>query len=168
MTTSLVVFFTANERDSIFHQYRTRRLKKKRLQCKTIFKIKQIRSEYLAQKREKSEFSNKFQTAFRNTYVHILYITVFVISCRSHFCENFELHYSESGDFAQYVKNGYYKKSASETEKSWLTACCSSYIKTILTTFRNTYQQGPSLLKNFGGDKPYCVRFDDATMFTQP
>jgi len=41
-----VVFFTANERDSIFHQYRRRRLKKKPLQCKTIIKIKEIRSEY--------------------------------------------------------------------------------------------------------------------------
>jgi len=28
--------------------------------------------------------------------------------------------------------------------------------------------QGPSLLKNFGGDKPYCLRFDDVNMFTQP
>jgi len=28
--------------------------------------------------------------------------------------------------------------------------------------------QGPSLLKNFGGDKPYCFRFSDVTMFTQP
>ena len=35
-----VVFFTANERDSIFHQYRRRRLRKKPLQCKTIFNIK--------------------------------------------------------------------------------------------------------------------------------
>jgi len=26
--------------------------------------------------------------------------------------------------------------------------------------------QGPSLLKNFGGDKPYCLRFDDVSMFT--
>jgi len=41
---SKVVFFTANETDSIFHQHRRRRLKKKPLQCKTIFKIKQIRS----------------------------------------------------------------------------------------------------------------------------
>jgi len=50
----------------MFHQYRRRRLKKT-LQCKTIIKTKEIRSEYSAQKHEKSEFSNKFQTAFRNT-----------------------------------------------------------------------------------------------------
>jgi len=29
-------------------------------------------------------------------------------------------------------------------------------------------RQGPSLLKIFGRDKPYCLRFDDVTMFTQP
>jgi len=29
-------------------------------------------------------------------------------------------------------------------------------------------EQGPSVLKNFGGGKPYCLRFDDVTMFTQP
>jgi len=52
---------------------------KKALQCKTIIKTKEIRFEYLTQKHEKSEFSNKFQTAFRNTYQHIFYITVFVI-----------------------------------------------------------------------------------------
>jgi len=74
-----VVFFTAKERDSIFHNYRRRRLKNKALQCKTIIKIKEIRSEYLVQKHEKGKFSNKFQTTFRNTYVHIFYITVFVI-----------------------------------------------------------------------------------------
>jgi len=28
--------------------------------------------------------------------------------------------------------------------------------------------QGPSFLKNFGGDKPHCLRFDDVTMFTKP
>jgi len=33
---------------------------KETLECKNITKIKQIRSEYLAQKYEKSEFSNKF------------------------------------------------------------------------------------------------------------
>jgi len=27
---------------------------------------------------------------------------------------------------------------------------------------------GLSLLKSFGGDKPYCLRFDDVTIFTQP
>jgi len=31
-----VVFFTANEKDSVFHQYRRRRLKKKPLQCKAL------------------------------------------------------------------------------------------------------------------------------------
>jgi len=30
-----------------------------------------------------------------------------------------------------------------------------------------TDAQGPSLLQNFGGGKPYCLRFDDVTMFTQ-
>jgi len=33
---------------------------------------------------------------------------------------------------------------------------------------RCTRGQGPSVLKNFGGDKTYCLRFDDVTMFTQP
>jgi len=28
--------------------------------------------------------------------------------------------------------------------------------------------QGPSLLKDFGGEKSYCLRFDDVTTFTQP
>jgi len=28
--------------------------------------------------------------------------------------------------------------------------------------------QGLCLLKNFGGPNLYCLRFDDATMFTQP
>jgi len=55
-----VVFFTANQRDSIFPKYKRRRLKTKPLQCKTLIKIKEIRSEYLAHKHEKSEFSNKF------------------------------------------------------------------------------------------------------------
>jgi len=30
-----------------------------------------------------------------------------------------------------------------------------------------TFTQGPSLFKNFGMDKPYFLRFDDVTMFTQ-
>jgi len=95
------------------------------LQGKTIFKIKQIRSKYLSQKQEKSEFSNKFQTVFRNTNVHIFYTTVFVISCRFHFCQNFELHCSESRDFEKNVKYGFYEQLASETEKSWLPTCFS-------------------------------------------
>jgi len=65
---NVAVFFTANKRDSIFHQYRRRRLQKKPLQCQTVIKIKEIRSEYLAQKHEKSEISNNDQIAFRNTY----------------------------------------------------------------------------------------------------
>jgi len=31
-----------------------------------------------------------------------------------------------------------------------------------------TYTQGLSLLNNFGGDKPFCLRFDAVIMFTQP
>jgi len=54
----------------ISDQYRRRWLKMKPLQCKTSYKIKQIRSEYLAQKHEKSEFSNRFQDQVRT---HILY-----------------------------------------------------------------------------------------------
>jgi len=73
------IFFTANERDSIFRRNRRRSLKNKPLQCKSIIKFKEIRSEYVAQTHEKSEFSNKFQTAFWNTNEHIYYITVFVI-----------------------------------------------------------------------------------------
>jgi len=95
-----VVFFTANEMDSIFHHYRRRRLKKKLLQCKTIIKIKEIQSEHLAQKHEKSEFSNNFQTTFRNTYVHIFYVTVFVISCRFHICQNWR-------DLEQNIRYGF-------------------------------------------------------------
>jgi len=60
-------------------------LKKKPLQFKTIFKSKQIHSDYSAYKHENSKFSNKFQTAFQGEYVHIFYITVFVISCKFHF-----------------------------------------------------------------------------------
>jgi len=32
----------------------------------------------------------------------------------------------------------------------------------------STGKQGPSLKKKFGEGKPYCFRFDDVTMFTQP
>jgi len=32
----------------------------------------------------------------------------------------------------------------------------------------STGVQGPSLLENFGGDKPLLFAFDDATMSTQP
>jgi len=32
----------------------------------------------------------------------------------------------------------------------------------------DAYDQGQSLLKNFGGTNLYCLRFDDVTMFTQP
>ena len=87
------IFFTNQHKQSSFLYSQGKRfnipwvqktdLKKKPLQCKTIIKIKE---KYLAQKHEKSEFSNKFKTAFRNTYEHILYTTVFVISCRFHFC----------------------------------------------------------------------------------
>jgi len=79
MTKCKIFFFTAVERDLIFHQHRRRRLKKKPLQCKTIFKNKQICPEYLAQKNVKREFSNKFQTAFRHKHVHIFHINVFVM-----------------------------------------------------------------------------------------
>jgi len=50
-------------------------------------------------------------------------------------------------------------------------------IKSVYTFFVNMrihqnvikpWLQGPSLLKNFAGDNPYCLRFDDVTMFTQP
>jgi len=99
-----VVFLTANERGSLFHHCRRRRLKKKPLQWKILIKIKEIRSEYLVQKHDISEFSNKFQTTFQNTYVHIFYITAFIISCRFHTCQQFQLHYSESRDFDQNVR----------------------------------------------------------------
>jgi len=30
--------------------------------------------------------------------------------------------------------------------------------------FQYTWGQGPSLLKKFGGDNSYCLRFDDVTI----
>ena len=121
-----VVFITAKEKDSMFHQYRTRRLKKKPFQCKTIIKIKEIHSGYLALKHEKSEFSNKFQTTFRNTYQDIFYVTVFVIFMQIPFVSIFELHYSDTWDFAQNVNYGFYTKRVSETDRYRLTICCAS------------------------------------------
>jgi len=38
---------------------------------------------------------------------HIFCITVFVICCRFHFCQHFELHYLESWDFEQKVQYGF-------------------------------------------------------------
>jgi len=102
-----------------------------------IFKFQQNRPEYLAMKNEKREFSNKFQTAFWGKYEHIFYVNVFVISCRFHLCQNFELHYSDTWDFVQTVKNGFNRKLASETDRYRLITCYSSYI---LTTFRDTYE----------------------------
>jgi len=43
-----------------------------------------------------------------------------------------------------------------------------SFEQTFRVVHRDEASQGPSLLKNFGGDNPYCLRFDDVTMFTQP
>jgi len=40
-------------------------------------------------------------------YEHIFCITVFVVECRFDFCQNFELHYSESWAFEQNVKYGF-------------------------------------------------------------
>jgi len=36
------------------------------------------------------------------------------------------------------------------------------------TAVEHAVGQGPSSLKNFGEDTPYCLRFDGVTMFTQP
>lgn len=41
-------------------------------------------------------------------------------------------------------------------------------VKTTLVLTPHTLRQRPSLLKNVRGDKPYCLRLDDVTTFTQP
>jgi len=62
---------------SIFHHYRRRRLKKKPLQCKTIIKIKEIRSEYLLfsqetwKKRVFKQISNPFLEHIRTYFISL-------------------------------------------------------------------------------------------------
>jgi len=75
----------------------------------------------MAQKTENQPFLPKFYTTLHRTHEHIFYIAVFGISYRFHICQNFEQHFSGSGDFVQNVKHVFHPQTASEEDRSRLT-----------------------------------------------
>jgi len=106
-----VVFFTAMKGIQYYIITEDVGYKTNHCNAKQLSKLKKSAQSILVQKQDKREFSNNFQTTFRNTYVHIFYVTVFEISFRFHTCQNFELHYSESRDFQQNVRYGFTHRS---------------------------------------------------------
>jgi len=101
------IFFTAMGKETISKRLETLFNKTNHITMQNTPPKQENNTTIMAHKTENRSFLPQFYTTCLTTHEHTFYITVFGISYRFHFGQNFEQQFSESRDFVQNVKHAF-------------------------------------------------------------